>query len=116
MHTKLFARDGSTKSNFEKKKINSDMHHRVTYMYVFFFSKIGVVGLDQSKPCTQIYLQIIGICINLQLPIVIFIKLIISDMHHRITSMCINFQQVKICRSVKTMNTKLNAKNRKLIA
>ena len=31
------------------------------------FSKIGLV--DQSKPCTQIYLQIIANCINLQLAI-----------------------------------------------
>ena len=31
------------------------------------FSKIGIV--DQSKPCTQIYLQKIANCINLQLAI-----------------------------------------------
>ena len=33
------------------------------------FSKIGLV--DQSKPCTQIYLQKIANCINLQLAIII---------------------------------------------
>ena len=35
-------------------------------------SKLELV--DQFKPCTQIYLQIIATCINLQLPIVIFKK------------------------------------------
>ena len=44
------------------------MHHRKTYMYInFFFSKIGLV--DQSKLCTQIYLQKFANCINLQLAI-----------------------------------------------
>ena len=32
------------------------------------------VCIDQSKPCTQIYLHNIAICINLQLPIVILKK------------------------------------------
>ena len=36
---------------------------------ISIFSKIGFV--DQSKPCTQIYLQEIASYINLQLPIVI---------------------------------------------
>ena len=36
-----------------KKSILLDMHHHETYMYLIF-SKIGLV--DQSKPCTQIYL------------------------------------------------------------
>ena len=35
--------------------------------------QIGVCT-DQSKPCAQIYLQIIASCINLQLPIVILKK------------------------------------------
>ena len=39
------------------------MHHRITYISIF--SKIGLV--DLSKPCTQIYLQKIANCINLQL-------------------------------------------------
>ena len=51
------------------KSITSDMHHHKTTC-ISIFSKIGLV--DQSKPCTQIYLQKIASCINLQLPIVIF--------------------------------------------
>ena len=40
-------------------------------------------------------------CINLQLPILFFVKSIISCMHHRITLMYINFQQNWVSRSVK---------------
>ena len=54
------------------------MHHHKTYISIF--SRIEFV--DQSKPCTQIYLQEIASCINLQLPIVILKKSIISDMRH----------------------------------
>ena len=54
----------ATNSHYEKKMIISDMHHRIMYMYISF-NKIELV--DQSKPCTQIYLQIIASCINLQL-------------------------------------------------
>ena len=36
---------------------------------ISIFSKFGLV--DQSKPCSQIYLQIIASCINWQLPIVV---------------------------------------------
>ena len=39
---------------------------------ISIFSKIEFV--DQSKPCTQIYLFNIASCINLQLPIVILKK------------------------------------------
>ena len=53
------------------------------------FSKFGL--LDQAKPCSQIYFQIITSCINLQLPIVIWKKSINSDMRHRKTYMYINF-------------------------
>ena len=35
-------------------------------------------------------------------------------MHHRITYMYINFQQNRVCRSVKTVRTNLFAKNCKL--
>ena len=79
---------------------------------ISIFSKIGLV--DQSKPCTQIYLHHIATCINLQLPIVIFKKMIISDMCHRKTYMYINFQQNRVCRSVKTVYTNLFAQYRKL--
>ena len=42
----------------------------VKHTCITIFSKIGLV--DQSKPCTQIYLQKFLICINLQLAIRIF--------------------------------------------
>ena len=42
-----------------------------------------------------------GSCINLQLPIVTFKKLILLDMHHHKTYMYINFQQNRVSRSVK---------------
>ena len=42
------------------------------------------------------------------------IKSIISDMHHRITYMYINFQQNRVSISIKTVHTNLFAKYRKL--
>ena len=42
------------------------MYHRKTYMHIDFQQNRVV---DQSKPCTQIYLQKIANCINLQLAI-----------------------------------------------
>ena len=38
------------------------MHHCITYICISIFSKFGLV--DHSKPCTQIYLQVIVSCIN----------------------------------------------------
>ena len=77
-----------------KKIIISEMHHRITYVYINF-QQIRV-NIDHSKRCTQIYLQIIASCIKLQLPIVILKKMIISEMHHRITYLYINFQQNRV--------------------
>ena len=51
---------------------------------------------------------------NLQLPILISKKSIILDIHHRIPCMYINFQQNRVSRSVRTVNTKLFANNHKL--
>ena len=65
--------------------------------------------VDQSKQCAQIYLQKNACCLKLQLLILFFVKSIISDMHHRITYMYINFQQNQVCRSVKTVHTNLFA-------
>ena len=57
---------------------------------ISIFSKIELV--DQSKPCTQIYLHNIASSINLQLPIVILKKkTILLDIHHHKTYMYINF-------------------------
>ena len=49
-------------------------------------------------------------CINLQLPIVIFEKSTLSDMHHYEMYVYINFQQNRVSRSVKTMHTNIFAK------
>ena len=51
---------------------------------------------------------------NLQLPILISIKSIISDMHHPAIYMYINFQQNQANRSVKTVQTNLFENNHKL--
>ena len=61
----------------------------VWHTSISIFSKIELV--DQPKSCTQMYLQKIISCINLQLPIVISNKSIIADIHHRITYMYLNF-------------------------
>ena len=52
--------------------------------------------------------------INLQLPIIILEKLIISDMHHGISYIYINFQRNRVGRSVKSVHINIFAKNRKL--
>ena len=51
---------------------------------------------------------------NLQLPILILKKSIISYMHHPAMNMYINFQQNQAIRSVKTVHTNLFANNHKL--
>ena len=52
---------------------------------------------------------------NLQLPILISKKSIISDMHHPAIYMYINFQQNQASRSVKTVHTNLFENNHKFI-
>ena len=70
---------------FFVKSIISDMHHRITYMYINFQQN---QGCNQSKPCTLIICTIyIASCTNLQLPIVFFFKWITSDMRLRKTYM-----------------------------
>ena len=44
----------------------------------------------------------------------IFVKSITLDMRHHKTYMYINFQQNRVCRSVKTVHTNIFAKNGKL--
>ena len=51
---------------------------------------------------------------NLQLPIPILKQSIISDMHHPVMYMYINFQQNQASRSFKTVQTNLFANNHKL--
>ena len=88
------------------------MRHRKTYMYINFYQN----RVSRSvKTCTQIYLQKIASCINLQLPIVISKKSLLLDMYHHKTYMHINFQQHRVRRSVKTVHTNLFAKKCKLM-
>ena len=76
-------------------------------MYINFYQNRA--SIDQSKPCTQSYLQKIVSCINMQLTIRISKPKLLSDMHHRITYLYINFQQNRISRSVKAVHTSLLA-------
>ena len=87
------------------------MHHRITYMYINF--QQNRVGKSVKTVHTNIFAKI-AICINLQLPIVILKISIFSDMHHHTTYMYINFQQNRVCKSVKTVHTNIFAKNRNL--
>ena len=63
----------TTNSNFKKNDSKACIIVKRTCISIF--SKIGLV--DQSKPCTQIYLQKIASYINLQLLTVILKKSII---------------------------------------
>ena len=73
------------------------------------------VSIDKSKPYSQIYLQIIARCTNLQLLIVVMKKSILLEMHHHETYMYINFQQIRVNRSVIIVHINVFAKkNRKL--
>ena len=71
-----------------------------TYMYIHFQQNWVCRSV---KPCTQIYLHNIAICLDLQLPIVFFFKSIILGMHHHKTYMCINFQQNRVETKVVTV-------------
>ena len=63
------------------------MHHRRMYTYINFSKSVLV---DQSKPCTQIYLQ--KNRINLQLAIRILKKSRLSDMHYPLTDIQVDFE------------------------
>ena len=84
------------------------MRTRKTYMYIHFQQDCVCRSV---KPCTQSYLHNIASCIDLQLPIVIWKKIIILDVHHHKTYMCINFQQNRVETQVATVLTSLFAKN-----
>ena len=93
--------------NLNLNLIISDMHHRTTYMYINFQQNWVCRSV---KPCTQSYLHNIVSCIDLQLPIVIWEKIIILDMHHHKTYMCINFKHNRVETQVVTVLTSLFAK------
>ena len=81
-------------------------------MYINFHQ--NRVRIDQSKPCTQSYLQKNRKLHKYATYNSNFETKLLSDMHHRITYLYINFQQNRVCRSVKTVHTNLFENNRKL--
>ena len=78
-------------------------------MYINFHQ--NRVSIDQSKPCTQSYLQKNRKLHKYATYNSNFEIKLLSDMHHRITYLYINFQQNGVSRSVKTVHTNLFAKN-----
>ena len=98
----------TSNSNFEKKIIISDMHHRITYMYINFQQH------RISNPWTQIYLQKNRKLHKFATTNSKFAKSIISDMNHRITYMYVNFQHNRVGRQIKTVHTNLLAKQCRL--
>ena len=76
-------------------------------MYINFYQ--NRVRIDQSKPCTQSYLQKNRKLHKYATYNSNFETKLLSDMHHRITYLYINFQQNRVSRSVKTVHTSLFA-------
>ena len=77
-------------------------------MYINFHQ--NRVSIDQSKLCTQSYLQKNRKLHKYATYNSNFEIKLLSDMHHRITYLYINFQQNRVSRSVKTVHTNLFAK------
>ena len=71
-----------------KKSSISDMRHRKTYNYFNF--QQNWVSRSVKTVHTNVFAKILS-CIDLQIPIVFSEKSIISDKHHRITYIYINF-------------------------
>ena len=84
------------------------MHHHKTYMYINF--QQNRVSRSVKTVHTNIFAKnrklhkFATTNSNIE-------KKNISDMHHRIMYMYINFQQVRVSRSVKTVLTKIFASN-----
>ena len=76
-------------------------------MYINFHQ--NRVSIDQSKLCTQNYLQKNRKLHKYATYNSNFETKLLSDMHHRITYLYINFQQNRVSRSVKTVHTSLFA-------
>ena len=76
-------------------------------MYINFYQ--NRVSIDQSKPCTQSYLQKNRKLHKYATYNLNFETKLLSDMHHRITYLYINFQQNRVSRSVKTVHRSLFA-------
>ena len=97
VHANLFAKNGmwhkfaTTNSNL-KNMVISDMHHRITYMYMRVNFPQNRICRPVKKSCTQVYLQN-GMLHKFAITNSNFKKMVISDMHHCITYMHVNFQQ-----------------------
>ena len=82
------------KNQTSKKAIISDMRHRIPYMYIDF--QQNQVSRSLKTVHTNIFAN------NRQLHKIATInrniekKMIISEMHHRITYVYINFQQIRV--------------------
>ena len=79
------------------------MHHRITYICINF--QQNRVSRSVKTMRTNIFAKKCKLHI-FAIPNTIFVKSIISDMHHRIMYMYIKFQQNRVNRSVKTVLTK----------
>ena len=79
-------------------------------MYFNFQQKVGLVHCRSIKTVHANLLTKIMSCITLPLPGVNKKKSNVSDMHHRITYMYINFQQNRVNRSVISAHTILFCK------
>ena len=92
--------------------IISDLHHRITYMYINFQQ------IRLSRSVKTAYTNLFANNCKLHKFATANSnfekKSIILDMHHRITYMNINFQQNRASKSVKIVNTNLFANNCKL--
>ena len=72
------------------------MHHRITDMYINFQQKW--VSKSVKTVPTNIFAKNCKLHKFATIPIVLFQKLITSDMHHHKTYMYINFQQNRVSR------------------
>ena len=86
------------------------MHHRKTYMHINFQQNRVSIYRSAKNRAHKFICKKITSCIHLQLPIVIFKKSILLDMHHHKTYMYINFQQNLVKTQVMTVHTSLFVK------
>ena len=81
-------------------------------MYINFQQNLASRSIKTVH--SNLFAKKIESCIKLQLQIVILKKSIMSDMHHVLTYIYVNFQPSRVSRSVQTVHTNLFVKNRRL--
>ena len=101
-----------TNTIFFVKSIISSMHHRITYMYINF--QQNWVSRSVNTVRTNMFVKNCKLHKFATILIIFLFKSITSDMHHHKTYVNINFQQNRVCRSVKTVHTNLFPRNCKL--